>query len=713
MDPYLAKLVKPKSAGKGQSAGAVPPVAKNPVIDALSRDLRTAAETSQNADIRAAASVVLERMMFLRQAGITFHGARDLYDILGYDRLLTYRQYRDRYARGGIAGRIVDALTNATWRGTVSVQEDKDEKKDTPFEKSWKDLDTRLQVQAKLQRGDKLSQLSTYSVLLIGAAGELETELPKLSGPDQKKILYLTTFSGGGGPGGDANSRAMAIDADCTIQEFETDVTNVRFALPKFYRLQRRDVSSPAFQRNVHWTRVIHLAEGCLFDDVYGQPSLERVWNLLDDLDKVTGGGAEAFWLRANQGLHLDIDKDMNLPSATAAVEALKEQSDNYKNQITRWIRTRGVKVKALGSDVAMFGDPTDAILTQIAGAKSIPKRILTGSEMGELASSQDRDNWKDQINGRQTQYAGPYVLRPLVDRLVLYGYIPPPSKGPNVYEIVWPHIQTLTEDEKSKGAKSWADTNLAMKSAGQPPAFTSAELRDKWYDLPELTPAEAEKERPTPDPVLPGMPPGAGRPPQLVAAEEELLSVLTAAVEANNTQVIDKILGLSHKLGSTQLQLPSRLAEEILAWGRGNIAELDLVGDGRESDIHVTVKYGLSNSVDAAQVESVVKDTGEVFFTLGEMQVFAGEEQDVLYIRVQSPQLMALNARISQALPVTDTHPEFKPHVTVAYLQPGAGEKYKGNAEFAGKTAAVSELVFSSAQDEKTTILLGVPLLA
>ena len=94
---------------------------------------------------------------------------------------------------------------------------------------------------------------------------------------------------------------------------------------------------------------------------------------------------------------------------------------------------------------MANFSNPADAILTQIAGSKAIPKRILTGSEMGELASSQDRDNWKDQINGRQTGYAGPYIVRPLVDRLIKYGYLPTPKKGPREYEVRCPQIQVLT----------------------------------------------------------------------------------------------------------------------------------------------------------------------------------------------------------------------------------------------------------------------------
>lgn len=440
--------------------------------------LRTAEE------FRAAVSVIASRLSFLNMAGIAFDGKRDYYSVFGYKRILTNKDYRDRYERGGVAGRIVDSMADATWRGEVQLREDKDAKADTPFELAWQDLDQKHQIQAKLRRVDKLSRLSEYAVLLIGAPGELETELPKVSNPDS--LLYLSPFSGGGGPGGNSRSRTLATDADCTIETFDVDPKSPRFGFPLTYQLRRTDVSSPDLARPVHWTRILHVAEEVLDNEVYGEPALRRVWNLLDDLDKVTGGGAEAFWLRANAGLHLDVDKDMSIPAPKAGepseVDKLKAQLEDYSNQLVRAIRTRGVKIEQLGSDVANFSSPADAILTQIAGAKGMPKRILIGSEMGELASSQDRDNWKDQINGRQTGYAGPYIVRTLVNRLIDFGYLPNPSKGALAYEVVWPHIQTLTEDEKAAGALKWAQVNA---SAGFT-VFTDAEIRDKWYGMGE-----------------------------------------------------------------------------------------------------------------------------------------------------------------------------------------------------------------------------------
>lgn len=432
---------------------------------------------------RALAALLMDRVQWLRGAGLSYSGKRDLTKILGYDDVITVRQYLDEYARGGISKRLVECLPKATWRGGAQVLEDEDPKTKTPFEQVFEDLEKRLKLRASLERVDILSGLSTYAVLLIGAPGKVDTELPKGKG-DGTDLLYFTPFLGSGGTSGQRTGGGSVAEADASIIKFEEDPANKRFGLPVLYQLRRIDVNSELNLTPVHWTRVLHVADGCLQDDVYGVPTLESVWNLLMDLHKVTGGGAEAFWLRADQGMHIDIDKDMQLKDVAAEKESLAKQAEDYKHQLTRWIRTRGVNIEPLGSDVADFMNPADAIITQIAGSKGIPKRILTGSEMGELASSQDRENFKDLVVGRQETYAAPYIVRTLVDRLIEFGYVPTPKAGPDKYLVKWQRQQALMERERSAGARAWSQVNA---SAGTP-VFTTSEIRDKWADLPPLT---------------------------------------------------------------------------------------------------------------------------------------------------------------------------------------------------------------------------------
>lgn len=425
------------------------------VVAMPSPELRAAAAAELRATVghlKALTSVMAERLAFAKAVGVTFNGARDVYGVLGYDETVSYDQYYSRYKRGGIAGRVVDAKAIAVWRGDGAIVEDKNPDADTPFELAWEELNDRLHLWSTLQRAHILANIGSFSVLLLGASGTLESPLPKAT--KNGNLLYVTPFGGGVvdkqqrvvGP-----SMAQVMGSDATVDTYDEDIRSPRFGQPLTYRLKRLNFTNFELQKPVHWTRIVHIpSEGFLDDAIFGPPALENVWNYLDDLDKVVGGGSEAFWLRANAGMQVDIDKDMQLPPSPDELLELKQQVEEYKHQITRMMRTRGVNINQLGSEVADFKNPADVILTLIAGTRGIPKRILTGSEMGTLASEQDRDNWNDQVSDCRSNHAYPIVLRPFITRLIDYGYLPKPKQ----WEPVWPSVASMNPMQKLVAAQ-------------------------------------------------------------------------------------------------------------------------------------------------------------------------------------------------------------------------------------------------------------------
>ncbi len=708
--------------------------------------------------MRALSSVLSSRWNFFREQGLSFDGRRDLYQLLGYPRQISLRQYREEYWRGGIAKRIVDAYPKATWRGGVELYEDEDPNKDTEFEKAFKDLDLRHNFWTKCLKVDILAGQSSYAVLLIGAPGKLSDPLPRANSP--KDLLYLQQFIGGGGPTNGRpgnNNQQMWSDADATIQEFDADPASPRFGEPKSYRLKRTDLSSPLLASDVHWTRILHVAQDCLDDNVYGIPTLEPIWNLLQDLQKVTGGGAEAYWLRANQGMHLDVDKDMGLPGGGASLSTtekaeLREKAEEMQHQLQRVLVTRGVEVKQLGSDVANFGQSADAILKQIAGATGIPARILTGSEMGTLASEQDAANFDSQVQDRRTGYAGPLIVRKLIDRLIEYGYLPTPKQP---YEVGWPVEENMDEAGKAKFALDLVNVNKTQDAV----VFTEAEIRDMAFNKPPLADddesaglsesqkaeiaaklAEANKAMgitlftddeirkitygfaPLPDdqkvpigaperisvtsppplgsdglPVPQATVPGTPAPPEPLATQ---IKALEAAIASNDTDAIGRILGLAgYALATTQVQLP----ENFVEFGK-QLPKEDLAADGVEDDPHVTLKYGIQSD-DPEPVRALLAGRGPITFTLGQTAVFETPDYDVLYVAVQSEDLKRLNTLVGKVLAVTDTQDAYVPHATVAYLKPGLGKKYAGDTTFQGRQHVASKVVFSASTGERTEV--------
>jgi len=166
------------------------------------------------------------------------------------------------------------------------------------------------------------------------------------------------------------------------------------------------------------------------------------------------------------------------------------------------------------------------------------------------------------------------------------------------------------------------------------------------------------------------------------------------------------------HSFASTQFNLDGELRSRVLAMSAA-IQKTDLAEDGRETDPHITVKYGLHTS-NAADVRRVVAGFGAVVGRFGKVSLFPakdGKDFDVVKIDVYSNDLRRLNKTISDNLECTDTHPNYHPHVTLAYVKAGCGQKYVDGQQqgVEGTTFTATEMVFSSKGGKKTTIPLSL----
>jgi hypothetical protein len=429
--------------------------------------------------LRSLAGTLMTRAGLANISGLSFGGKRDLYEALGYQRTLLPRDYRSRYERSGIAKRIVEALPAACWRGEMELIEDEDPDVSTDFEAAFDDLNDRLHVWNTLRRVDVLAGLGRYACLLIGAPDALDKELPRSFDADE--ILYLTPYG----------------EEDATVDTWVDDALDPRYGQALTYSFTRIGATDRR-ARIVHWSRVVHVVDGQLDDPIFGTPRLQAVWNYLDDLEKVVGGGSEAFWLRVNQGLHFDLDPSLELDSGEA--QKVKDAAEELAHGIRRTMATRGMKMDVLGSDVSNFNSQVEALMTLIAGTTGIPKRILIGSERGELSSTQDRTEWGERVSERRESFVGPSIIRPFVDLLIEHGVLPEPES----YVIRWPEMAKLDDMQRAEIAGKWAGLNGAMQET----VVTGAEIRDRVLGLEALEPLEndpfAVQAEPAPLPEAP-----------------------------------------------------------------------------------------------------------------------------------------------------------------------------------------------------------------
>jgi len=411
---------------------------------------------------RVAISTLVSRMS-LDTSGSTFGTKRDIYRALGYRPILRPQDYWDRYRRGGIAKRIVETFPKSTWRGGAELVETEDADKTTPFEKACVDLDNRLRLWQTFQRSDILAGLGHYSIILLGAPGRFDEPLE--SCPPQE-LKYLATFS----------------ERDISIDSLVNVPTDERYGHPEYYTVNYTQSTSTrpmSFTGRVHHSRAIHVAEGALDHPLFGPPRLEAVWNYLDDLMKVVGGGSEAFWKRVDGGKQIKLDPTLPVPTDAQKAE-LHTQIEEYTHELRRVLTTRGVDIQDLGSSVSSFGNQVASIMDLIASTTGIPQRILMGSERGELSSTTDQSNYDDRVEDRRNEFAGPSVVRPFVDRLIKLGTLPEPAQ----YYVRWPEMENLNEAQRMALATSAANLNVA---AGET-IITPTEIRDKILRLEPLT---------------------------------------------------------------------------------------------------------------------------------------------------------------------------------------------------------------------------------
>jgi hypothetical protein len=162
-----------------------------------------------------------------------------------------------------------------------------------------------------------------------------------------------------------------------------------------------------------------------------------------------------------------------------------------------------------------------------------------------------------------------------------------------------------------------------------------------------------------------------------------------------------------AHSFSSVQCDLPADISQEIYVWGKENIPEEELTGDGRqpEDDIHVTLKYGLHGH-DPFELRPYITE-GPIDLTLGEVSIFENDDADVVKLSVSSPKLHEYNQVISENFDYKKTYDTYIPHITISYVKPGCGKKYEGRKDFLGKKIKLDSVVFSGNDNRKTCLPL------
>lgn len=392
----------------------------------------------------------LSRAQLASKLGLQYGGDRNLYEALGWPLTIDYGDYLAKFERHALARAVIDRPVNATWRGGVTLLES-DEAEDTELEKGWKELDKELSLISNFARVDRLTGIGQYGILLLGFDDTPTKESFSNPVAAGKRILHYVKPLG-------------QISAE--IKESVTDPSNERYGLPEIYGVTLKDelsVNTTSHQEiQVHHTRVIHIASGLLESEVLGTPRLQAVFNQLQDIEKIVGGSAEMYWRGARPGYQGIVDEDAQITEDM--LEDLETQIKEYEDNLRRMLINEGIEFKALATQVSDPVPSFDVQIQMISAITGIPKRILTGTERGELASTQDSEAWLSLIQARREDFAEPAIIRPFVDRCIEYGVL---AESKEDYSIEWEDLYALGEKEQAEVGNIRAKSIQAYGASG------------------------------------------------------------------------------------------------------------------------------------------------------------------------------------------------------------------------------------------------------
>lgn len=403
---------------------------------------------------------------------------RNIDDECGYptpqstvNRPLTPQQWSELVDWDPIANRINSLMADEAFKTKFEVYEDPDNKTLTKYEEAVDNLSNQLTQEPSHYRDEQGTSITDhlkrawieagrgrYGVLLLGfndttgdgvSGGKtLASEVTPVKYTDDPKkglrLLYLRAFP----------------EHQASIASVVSDPNSPRFGQPELYNISFgdttnedtvTDITLQTYSAQVHWSRIIHINRNPTSHPWMGRPECQSIIKPICNLQKIIGADSEGRWKMAFTSLSFE-----SVPGfENYNTEEMKNLIEEYENGLQRAFALVGFTAKTLAPTVV---DPTPGVeinLRLIALNKRIPKRILEGSERGELSSSGDRIEWQEEVREYCNTAVNPRLVIPFYNRLINVGVLPLP---PNGFQVDWPDIAALSQEEKLALGKSTID---------------------------------------------------------------------------------------------------------------------------------------------------------------------------------------------------------------------------------------------------------------
>lgn len=422
-----------------------------------------------------------------------FDRRRDIAKECGWlERNPTAEDCRDLIARDPLACLVNEIYALESWQVLPQVYESERGKVITTFDKALEELPSRMGAEpshhfeelgnsrlwAELLHADIVCGIGRHGGVLIAPEGDENWNEPLL--PDAKNLTRRF------------NLRALP-EHLCRVTAFDTDRKSLRYRMPSQYDITWADphdtqgsgINEYYTTETVHHSRVVHIVDRWHFAATsmnFGAPRLQPVFDPICDARKVRGSSAEMYYKAAFFGLHFGTHPQLG-PDVDVDKASLQDMYEEYVNGLQRALFTSGMTVDTLAPGVASPKEHLECQYDIVCIKTRTPKRIMMGSERGELASGDDKLKWAGRLGARHIGFNNPGIIIPVFDRLINLQFLPPVQKG---YHIYWPDIYTMTDEEKAKVFLTRIQAYAAYVSGGVDGIIPPLEVMTDFDSIPE-----------------------------------------------------------------------------------------------------------------------------------------------------------------------------------------------------------------------------------
>lgn len=156
---------------------------------------------------------------------------------------------------------------------------------------------------------------------------------------------------------------------------------------------------------------------------------------------------------------------------------------------------------------------------------------------------------------------------------------------------------------------------------------------------------------------------------------------------------------------GCLMIAIPEPVAIQLKRWRDSNLLAKDVIE--LEDWPHTTVVYGVPDDVLGQDIEvhiakyTCLNELGSTFVKFGKIKRFPLEDRDALVIEVEvNGEIKSLHYGLKQTYGIQSEHPTYSPHVTLAYVFPGAAAELEGVTPLGEISVECDEMVYSPGHD-------------